>query len=81
MSNRLQVILSGEEMATLRKHAETEDLSIGEYVRRVLREAALRHPSRKASTKLASIREAALHAFPTGDIDQMNREIQQGYRS
>ncbi len=38
-------------------------------------------PERSVAAKLAAIREAAKFCGPTGDIDQMNREIEQGYLS
>jgi hypothetical protein len=80
MSKRLQVLLPDEEMEAIRKQAEMEKLSVGEYVRRALREPDLRRPSRSASAKLSSIRDAVVQSFPTADIELMNREIQEGYR-
>jgi hypothetical protein len=35
---------------------------------------------RSAEEKLRAVRAAARHEFPTGDIDQMLSEIEQGYR-
>ena len=55
--------------------------SYGEYVRRTLRDAESLRPSKSATAKLVSIREAVNYTFPTADIDDMNREIEQGYRS
>ena len=79
MSKRLQVLLPDEEMDSVRRLAKAENLSVGEYVRRALREDELRRPSRSASAKLASIREATRHSFPTGSVEEMNREIAEGY--
>ena len=81
MSSRLQVLLPDEEMDAIRRQAENESLSVGEYVRRALREAEGRRPQRSAESKLALIREAAKYNGPTCDIEQMNREIEQGYLS
>jgi hypothetical protein len=64
MSKRLQVLLPDDEMDSIRKHAELEKLSVGEYVRRVLREADALRPGRSASAKLSSIRQAALCSSP-----------------
>ena len=79
MSSRLQVLLPDEEMDAIRRQAENECLSVGEYVRRALREAERRRPHHSAAAKLAAIREAVKFSAPTADIDQMNREIEQGY--
>ena len=79
MSKRLQVLLSNEEMESIQQHAALDNLSVGEYVRRTLKESDSLRPSLSASAKLTLIRQAAGHSFPTADIDQMNREIQQGY--
>jgi hypothetical protein len=38
-------------------------------------------PADKAEAKLKAIRLSAKYSFPTSDIDQMLREIEQGYRS
>lgn len=79
MSQRLQVLVLDGEMDAIRKHAAMEKLSVGEYVRRTLREADAQRPSKSASAKLSVIRQAVLHSLPTADIALMNREIQQEY--
>lgn len=81
MSKRLQVLLPDEEMVSLRRLAEADNLSVGEYVRRALREVENSRPTRTASAKLSAIREAATYNFPSGDIRDMNREIERGYQS
>ena len=68
-------------MLALQRQAKSEHLSVGEYVRRTLREAGLRQPGKNPAAKLAAIREAAKATFPTADIDAMNREIERGYQS
>jgi hypothetical protein len=81
MSKRLQVILPDEEMETIRRQAKNESLTVGEYVRRALREVESRRPARNPAAKLASIREAVTNSFPTVNIEEMNREIERGYQS
>jgi len=81
MSKRLQVLIPDEEMESVKRQAQLEKLTVGEYVRRALREVESRRPSGSAAAKLASIREAARRSFPTAGIEQMNREIEEGYRS
>jgi len=70
-----------EEMEAISKMARNEKLTIGEYVRRALKEAELRRPSKSSSAKLASVRDAAKYSFPTADIEQMEHEIELGYQS
>ena len=70
-----------EEMESLHRQAKSENLTVGEYVRRALREVESRRPTMSAASKLICIRQAARHVFPTGDIAEMNREIERGYRS
>ena len=81
MSKRLQVLLPNEEMEAIQRMAKIENLNVGEYVRRTLRDAESLRPAKSATAKLGSIREAVHYAFRTADIDDMNREIEQGYRS
>ena len=54
-------------------------MTVAEWVRQALRAASRREPLGDASARLASIRAAARHAFPTGDIDQVLAEIERGY--
>ena len=38
-------------------------------------------PAVDAERKLAALRAATKHSFPTGDIEQMTAEIERGYQS
>jgi|SRR5579871_3083960 len=80
MSKRLQVVLPDPEMLEIQRLAKSERISVGEWVRRTLREARQRKPSIDAETKLKAIRRASEYSFPTADIEQMLREIEQGYK-
>lgn len=80
MSNRLQVLLPEPEMAEIQKLADSERLSVGEWVRRALREARSHSSPAEPQVKLRSLREAVDCSFPTADIDQMLAEIEQGYQ-
>jgi hypothetical protein len=68
------------DIQTLAKH---EQLTVGEWVRRTLREARKQKSVRDPAAKLAAIRRAAESAssVPEVNIDQMLREIEQGYLS
>ena len=79
MSKRLQVILTDEEMALIKTTAKGHRLSVGEWVRRLLRRAAREEQVGSADGKIRAVRRALTFNFPTADIDQMNREITEGY--
>ena len=79
MSKRLQVLLPDEEMSGIQRLARRERVSVGEWVRRVLREARERKPVNDPEFKLKAVRRAVEYSFPTADIAQMNEEIERGY--
>jgi hypothetical protein len=81
MSKRLQVLLADDEMSDIQLLAQRERLTVGEWVRRTLREARAQKSVKDPAFKLAAIRRAAEYDFPEVDIDQMLREIEQGYLS
>jgi hypothetical protein len=80
MSKRLHVLLPDKEMDEIRRFAHRERLPVGEWVRRVLREARSERPVHEPTRKLGAIRKAAAHSFPTGGIEQMLAEIERGYQ-
>jgi len=79
MSKRLQVLLSDQEMSEIQRLAKRDRLTVGEWVRRVLRDAGKQRSGLDPELKLKAVRRAAKHSFPTADIDVMLREIEQGY--
>jgi hypothetical protein len=79
MSIRLQVVLNEEEMEAIREDARRHGLTVSEWVRRALRAERRESLSREPARKLAAVRAAARHGFPTADIDQMLAEIERGY--
>ena len=73
------------ELREYRRLATRDGLTLSEWVRQTLRLAAregtpgtVDRPD-SIERKLAAIRAAARHDFPTADIDQMLREIEAGY--
>jgi len=80
MSKRLQVLLPEKDMADIQRLAKRERLTIGEWVRRALREARAGRPTIDPEVKLKAVRRAVEHSFPTADIDQMLSEIERGYQ-
>jgi hypothetical protein len=81
MSKRLQVLLADKEMTEIQRLAKREALTVGEWVRRALREARANKPVNGAEAKLKAIRQGAQFSFPTADIEQMLSEIEKGYES
>ena len=66
-------------MAEIQKLANSERLSVGEWVRRALREARSHRSPVEPQLKLRSLHEAVEYSFPTADIDQMLAEIEPRY--
>jgi hypothetical protein len=81
VSKRLQVLLPDREMADIQRLAKRERVTVGEWVRRVLREARLSRPVAEPEAKLKAVRRAAAYSFPTADMAQMLDEIERGYQS
>ena len=53
--------------------------TVSQWVREAIRSARSRHPVKDTGPKLAAVREAARHTYPTGDIDEMLLDIERGY--
>lgn len=81
MSKRLQVLVPDSEMSEIQHLARSERITVGEWVRRTLREARMRKPATDSDVKLKAVRRAAGFAFPTVDIDDMLNQIERGYGS
>ncbi len=79
MAKRLQVILQDPEYREVQRAARSRQMSIAEWVRQALAHARRREPAGDVEKKLAAIRAAVKHEFPTGDIETMLAEIEQGY--
>ncbi len=79
MSERLQVLLDEKEFAEIRRAARRRSLTVAEWVRQALRAARREEPSGDPRRKLAVVREAMKNSYPTGDIDEMLRDIERGY--
>jgi hypothetical protein len=66
-------------MTDIQRLAKREHLTVGEWVRRALREARAALPVHDPETRLKTIRRAAMYSLPTADIEQMLSEIERGY--
>jgi len=79
MSKRLQVLLDEDDFDQIRAAARARRVSVADWVRDAIRLARREQPSSSPDRKIAAIRAAARHNFPTADIDQMLEEIERGY--
>ena len=79
MSKRLQVLLDETEYREIRKLARAEKLTVAEWVRQALRIARRRKSAGDSDRKLAVIRTAVAHEYPTADMTQILAEIERGY--
>jgi hypothetical protein len=79
MSIRLQVVMSETELDAIRAAARERGQTVSEWVRETLREARSKVAGGDAERKLAAIRAADRHGYPTADIDQMLTDIERGY--
>ena len=80
MTKRPQVLLDDEELREIQRAAREQRLTTAAWVRQELRRARQDRAAPDVASKLAAIRRAVTYSFPTGDIDQMNEEIERGYR-
>jgi hypothetical protein len=67
-------------MSDIQRLAKREHLTVGEWVRRTLRDARALRPATDPETKLKAVRRAAQYSFPTAGIEQMLSEIERGYQ-
>jgi len=71
--------MSETELDAVRAAAREKGQTVSEWVRETLREARSKVAGGDAERKLAAIRAADRHGYPTADIDQMLAEIERGY--
>ena len=69
------------ELREIKQAARQHRLTVAEWVRQALRAARRREPRSDAARKLAVVRAAVAHSYPSGSIDQMLAEIESGYAS
>jgi hypothetical protein len=74
------VLLPDPEMSDIQRLAKREHLTVGEWVRRALRDARASRPAIDPETKLKAVRRGAKYSFPTADIERMLSQIERGYQ-
>ena len=78
MKKRLAVLLGEQELKEIQRIALGQQVTVAEWVRRALRNACRHEQLGDTCRKLEAVRAAALHSFPTTDIDGMLGEIDRG---
>jgi hypothetical protein len=79
MTKRLQVLFDDDELRDLQRIARRHRMTTAEWVRRSLRAAREAESGLDVGQKLAAVRSAAAHAFPTAEIEAMLEETERGY--
>lgn len=74
----MQVLFDEPEYRRVVRVARARGMTVSEWVRHALREAAREEPTIDRGRKLAAIRAAAACSFPSGDIDEMLADIERG---
>lgn len=73
------MVLDDQEYEAIREVAAGDGLTVSEWVRRTLLSARRSRPEGARARKLAAVRAATSHDFPTADVDRMLEEIERGY--
>lgn len=73
------MLFDEREYRALKDAARRAGVPVSTWVRRVLSEGRRREATGGPDAKLAVVRRAVAHRFPTADIDQMLAEIERGY--
>ena len=81
MAKRLHVILLDSDYREIQRMARSRHMSTAEWVRQALDAARRREPASTVGKKLAVIRVAVRHEFPSGEVDAMLAEIENGSSS
>jgi hypothetical protein len=81
MAQSLKVRLEPSELEEIRRIAERMHMTVDDWVHWALIEARKLHPNPSVDNKLRAVQTAVKHEFPTGGIDQLLREVEQGYLS
>ena len=80
MTKRLQVLLDDAELGEIQRLAKARRLTTAAWVRQSLRSSVEAETRVDLDARLAVLRRAVGHAFPTGDIDALLADIERGYR-
>jgi len=67
------------ELREIQRLARQRHMTVAEWVRQALRDARRQQPRESSAKKLAALRATEAFRFPTGDIEEMNAQIEAGY--
>ena len=79
MTKRLQVLFDDEEFGAIQALARRRRQTTASFVRDALRGARAAAEYALPETKLRAVREAAVHDYPTGNVEELLAQIQAGY--
>ena len=72
------MLFEEDELEEIRDIARRQRTTVSEWVRQSLRRARRQESTADVGGKLAALRRATEHSFPTTDIDQMLAEVESG---
>ena len=75
----MQVLIEDGEYRRIQRLARRRGMTLAEWVRQARRAAWREEPHAEPERKLAAVRAAVAHEFPTADIEGMLEEIERGY--
>jgi hypothetical protein len=78
VKKRLAVLLEEQELKEIQRIALGQRVTIADWVRQALRNARRHDQLGDTCRKLEAVRAAALHSYPTTNIDVMLGEIDRG---
>lgn len=78
MSKRLQVLIDPKEYRHFKNLAKRRGLTLGEWVRRGLKDYANQSSLKTPGQKLRNLRKFSKYQYPIGDIEQVLQEIETG---
>lgn len=78
MSKRLQVVMPDDEYSAVVTAARRRGQPVSRLVRDTLRRSLMEEPALDPDRQTAAVLHVARFAGPTGDIEQLLREIEQG---
>lgn len=81
MSKSVNVAVGDHEYGEIERLARERGISVNDWRQQAIDVARREESSGDLARKLAAVRSAARHNSPTGDIETMLAEIEQGYLS
>ncbi len=67
------------ELREIQRVARRNRMTVAEWVRTSLRRARASESGNDVGAKMEALRRSSSYSYPTGDIDQMLKEIESGY--